>query len=92
MGGEIIGHRFPSEEEDPGTSLGVQWSRISLPMQGAKVWSLVWEDSTRHGATWVRAPQLRKPPGPKAGAPQQEKPPEWEGLAPQWGGAPVRHN
>ena len=29
-----------------GTSLVVQWLRICLPMQGTRVQSLVWEDST----------------------------------------------
>ena len=33
------------------TSLLVQWIRIHLPMQGTRVKSLVWEDSTCHGAT-----------------------------------------
>ena len=29
----------------------IQWLRIHLPMRGAWVRSLVWEDSTYHGAT-----------------------------------------
>ena len=29
----------------------VQWFRICLPMQGTRVWSLVWKDATCHGAT-----------------------------------------
>ena len=33
------------------TSLVVQWLRISLPVQGTWVRSLVWEDSSCHGAT-----------------------------------------
>ena len=33
------------------TSLVVQWLKILLPMQGTRVWSLVWEDPTCHGAT-----------------------------------------
>ena len=28
----------------PGTSLVAQWLRIRLPMQGTRVWALVWED------------------------------------------------
>ena len=32
------------------TSLVVQWIGIHLPMQGTRVWSLVQEDSTCHGA------------------------------------------
>ena len=54
------------------TFLVVQCLRICLAMQGTWVWSLVWEDSTFHGATkpvchdhWSRALQ-------------QEKPPQWE--------------
>ena len=34
-----------------GTSLVAQWLRIRLPMQGTRIWSLVWEDPTCHGAT-----------------------------------------
>ena len=34
-----------------GTSLVAQWLRIHLPMQGTRVQSLVWEDSTCHRAT-----------------------------------------
>ena len=33
------------------TSQVVQWVRISLPMQGTRVRSLVWEDPTCRGAT-----------------------------------------
>ena len=29
----------------------VQWLRTHLPVQGTPVWSLIWEDSTCHGAT-----------------------------------------
>ena len=32
-------------------SLVAQWLRIRLPMQGTRVWSLVWEDPTCHGGT-----------------------------------------
>ena len=32
-------------------SLVVQWLRIFLSMQGTQVQSLVWEDSTCHGAS-----------------------------------------
>ena len=49
------------------TSLAVQWTRI-LPMQGTQIWSLVWEDSTCHGATkpvchhyWAHVLQLLRP-------------------------------
>ena len=34
-----------------GTSLVAQWLRIHLPVQGAWVWSLVWENPTCHGTT-----------------------------------------
>ena len=50
-----------------GTSLVAQWLRICLPMQGTRVWSLVQEDPTCHGATkptchnyWAHVPQLLK--------------------------------
>ena len=33
------------------TSLVAQWLRICLPMQGTRVWALVWEDPTCCGAT-----------------------------------------
>ena len=33
-----------------GTSLVAQWLRIRLPMQGTRVWALVWEDPTCRGA------------------------------------------
>ena len=33
------------------TSLVVQWMRICLPLQGTRVWFLVWEDPTCRGAT-----------------------------------------
>ena len=32
-------------------SLVAQWLRICLPMQGTRVWALVWEDPTCRGAT-----------------------------------------
>ena len=32
-------------------SLVAQWLRIHLPMQGTRVWALVWEDPTCHRAT-----------------------------------------
>ena len=34
-----------------GTPLVAQWLRIRLPMQGTRVWSLVWEDPICRGAT-----------------------------------------
>ena len=34
-----------------GTSLVAQWLRVHLPVQGTWIWSLVQEDSTRHGPT-----------------------------------------
>ena len=50
-----------------GSSLGVQWIRICLPMQGTQVWSLIWEDSTCRGAAkpvchnyWAHVLQLQK--------------------------------
>ena len=61
----------------------VQWVRISPPMQGPWVRSLVQEDSTCHGATkpeqhncWARAPR-------------QEKPSPWEACTPRGLAAPL---
>ena len=39
-------------------SLVAQWLRICLPMQGAWVRALVWEDPTCRGAAGPRGPQL----------------------------------
>ena len=46
------------------TSLVAQWLRIHLPVRGTRVWSLVWEDPTCHGAAkptchncWACAPE-----------------------------------
>ena len=39
------------KNKQPGTSLGVQWLGICLPMQETLVRSLVWEDPTCCGAT-----------------------------------------
>ena len=41
----------PTLKHIVGTSLGVQWSRIHLPVQNAQVWSLSREDSTYLRAT-----------------------------------------
>ena len=72
----------------------VQWIRIQLPMQGTRVRSLVWEDSTCHrGAKLVRHNywaccsrarelQLLKLVPSRTSAPP-EKPARWEALAPK---------
>ena len=64
-------------------SLVAQWLRICLPIQGTRVWALVWEDLTCRGATrpvshnyWACASG--------ACAPQQERPRQWEARAPRW--------
>ena len=52
-----------------GISSVVQWlriclpkkKRICLPMQGPRVWSLLWEDSIWHGVTKLHSPQLLNP-------------------------------
>ena len=47
--------------------LVVKWLRIYLSVQGTRVGSLVWEDSTRCGATkQAQAPQLLKSTGCRA--------------------------
>ena len=43
------------------TSLVVGWIGICLQIQGTWVHSLVWKDSTYHGATKACGPQLLKP-------------------------------
>ena len=45
---EIIKIRSEINER---ASLVAQWLRICLPMQGTRVWALVWEDPTCRGAT-----------------------------------------
>ena len=61
----------------PCAFLVVQWFRIHLPMQRIQAWSLVWRDSTCHGAIkhmhhnyWACAPRTH--------ALQQEKPQQWK--------------
>ena len=51
----------------------VQWIEIHLPMQGTRIRSQVWEESTCHGAIksvchnhWACMPQLLKPMHPRA--------------------------
>ena len=56
-----------------GASLVAQWLRSCLPMQGTRVWALVWEDPTCRGATGpVRHNYWACASG--ACAPQQERP------------------
>ena len=61
-----------------GTSLLAQWLRILLPIQGAQVQSLVFEDFTGYRAKkpichndWVCAPNYLSHSGSRARAPQQ---------------------
>ena len=75
-----------------------QWIRIHLPMQGARVWSLVQEDPTCRKAT-KPAPQLlslrattTKAQVPRACALQQEKTPQGEARALQRRVAPACHS
>ena len=79
--------------------LGIQWLRIHLPMQGTWVLSLVWEDSTCHGATklighsyWAHTPQLPKPAWSRRSALQQERPWQWETHTPQAERSPAGRN
>ena len=48
---EIIVLSEVNQKEEDWASLVVQWLRICLPMQGARVRALVWEDPTCRGAT-----------------------------------------
>ena len=76
-------------------SLVAQWLRIRLPMQGTRVWALVREDPTCHGATkplrhnyWACALEPASHNywacEPRAHALQQEKQLQWETCAQQW--------
>ena len=72
-------------------SLVAQWLRVCLPMQGTRVWALVWEDPTCHGATGpVRHNYWACASG--ACAPQQERPRYWGARAPRWRVAPACRN
>ena len=46
-----FGRKTDTKINVTGISLVAQWLRICLPMQGTRVWALVWEDPTCHGAT-----------------------------------------
>ena len=82
------------------TSLVPHRLRICLPMQGTRVWTLVWEDPTCRRATkpvrhnyWARALQLLKPTClEEPRALQQERPRQWEACAPQRRVAPAHCN
>ena len=48
---DIAGRMKVQAEKYPvGASLMAQWLRILLPIQGTRVWALVWEDPTCCGA------------------------------------------
>ena len=60
--------------------LVIQWLRVYLPRQEAKVWSLTQEDPTCHGA--MKPMNLNYWAGrPRASALQQEKTQQWEAHA-----------
>ena len=72
--------------------LAAQWKRICLLNQETRVWSLIQEDPTCHGAAksvchncWACAVDSgtasTAAAHPRAGALQQEKPPQWEARA-----------
>ena len=80
-----------------------QWLRVCLPMQGTRVWALVWEDPTCRGATeplrhsyWACALEPASHSYwacvPTAHALQQEKPQQWEACVLQGRVAPGRCN
>ena len=50
VGNFRVGHQ-ELKNQLVGASLVAQWLRICLPMQGARVRALVWEDPTCRGAT-----------------------------------------
>ena len=49
--GKLRGGKRRSKFPQLGASLVTQWLRICLPMQGARVQALIWEDPTCRGAT-----------------------------------------
>ena len=51
QGTEFSGPVAENKTEESRTSLVVQWLGIHQPLQGTRVWSLVWEDPTCLGAT-----------------------------------------
>ena len=55
------------------TSLAIQWLGLSLPLQGTRVWSLILEDPTFHGAIKPGA-ATTEPTCPRAHALQQKPP------------------
>ena len=82
------------QKSELGTSLLFQWLGICLPMQGTRVWSLVWEDPTCRGATesedhnyWAHMLQLLDPAhlGTRA---LQERPLQSEAHTPQLARSP----
>ena len=66
----------------PGTSLGVQWLRVCLPMQGTWVQSLVREDPTCYGGNQALTPEVPKPVSPRAWCSGDEKPLQREACRP----------
>ena len=72
------------------TSLMLQWIRIRLPMQGRRVWSLVWEDPKCRGTTKLSRGNCWSPQvlGPVLCT---KRTPRWEAHAPQQRGAFTRH-
>ena len=50
-GWKKIFHANGNQKKAGGASLVAQWLRVCLLMQGTRVWALVWEDPTCHGAT-----------------------------------------
>ena len=64
-----------------GTSQVCQWLRICLPMQGTWVQSLIWEDSTCHGAT---EPACRNYWSQRAPEPTSSSRLQWEAHHCNW--------
>ena len=86
-----------------GAFLVAQGLRIRLPIRGTRVWALVREDPTCHGATkpvrhnyWAYALEPRATTTESACLEpmlrNKEKPPQWEACAPQRRLAPTRRN
>ena len=88
-----------TKDPEDHASLVAQWLRICLPMQGTRVWALVWEDPTCHGATkpvchnyWAHVPQLPKPAHLEPVLHSKRSHCKWEAHAPQPRVAPAQRN
>ena len=72
-GPSVMGRSTAIRNQEWGASLVAQWLRICMPVQGTRVWALVWEDPTCRGASGPVSHNYRACAS-GACAPQQESP------------------